>query len=271
MIGQIRCANCDGDLPDEPIWVADEHENGWPFCSDDCALKFATSWKVQCTGAYDCPVMVHIEGCYASSPPPQPPPSTRSVAKSTGKVAEIEEKRISVLTNAIAYTLETHGHSAPPIITVGDEDVEVYRAAALKALEDLEEFERLQIVNPSDYTSQRTRIGKRKPLPGGDTFQLLSAALDEIYRLRRTLAYTARVVEAQTLDVKALGKGRREVLEELTSQLRMAVYSPTLAFAGTSWSSMERELARVAPDRTYLTVESWRDELAGVTSRETSH
>jgi hypothetical protein len=38
--------------------------------------------------------------------------------------------------------------------------------------------------------------------------------------LRRTLAYEARVVEAQTLDVKALGKGRRAILEQEVERMR---------------------------------------------------
>lgn len=40
----------------------------------------------------------------------------------------------------------------------------------------------------------------------------------EIEEHREWLAHFGRVVEAQTLDVKAIGKGRRKVLKELCAQ-----------------------------------------------------
>lgn len=47
----------------------------------------------------------------------------------------------------------------------------------------------------------------------------------EVQALRTILAYEARVVEAQTLDLKALGKGRREQLEACVGRMRSAVLS----------------------------------------------
>jgi hypothetical protein len=41
-----------------------------------------------------------------------------------------------------------------------------------------------------------------------------------VEHLRAAMAYEARVVEAQTLDVKALGKGRRRVLAEQVQRMR---------------------------------------------------
>lgn len=77
---------------------------------------------------------------------------------------------------------------------------------------------------------------------GGDVdlMEAYSAALDEIYALRRALAYEARVVEAQTLDISRLGKNRREHLERAIERMQHAARGAvSIAYAGTSRRSLE--------------------------------
>lgn len=97
---------------------------------------------------------------------------------------------------------------------------------------------------------------------------LYRAALDEIWHLRRALAYEARVVEAQTLDVKALGKGRREILERQVGRMREAADGRVLvAYAGTSSRSLESEYER-ATGRQTLTRFEWESELPGAAAMQ---
>lgn len=76
-----------------------------------------------------------------------------------------------------------------------------------------------------------------------------TAALDEIYALRRALAYEARVVEAH-LDYKTFPKSRREIAIEQVGRMRLAVkHSPWLAYAAQSSRSMDTEYSQVMRKR----------------------
>lgn len=67
-----------------------------------------------------------------------------------------------------------------------------------------------------------------------------SAALDEVYWLRRALAYEARVVEAHTLDISRLGKNRREQLERCIERLKQSALGNVLAtYAGVPSRSLD--------------------------------
>ncbi len=66
---------------------------------------------------------------------------------------------------------------------------------------------------------------------------------DEVWR--QVVALTARIIEAQTLDVKALGKGRREILERTVSELRQAALGdPEVAYAGRRYLADELRVLR---------------------------
>jgi hypothetical protein len=54
----------------------------------------------------------------------------------------------------------------------------------------------------------------------GDVLDEVDSLRAENERLREALAYEATVVEAQALDAKALGKGRRECLEQAVKRMR---------------------------------------------------
>lgn len=86
--------------------------------------------------------------------------------------------------------------------------------------------------------------------------ELLSAALDEIFRLRRALSYEARVVEAHYELYKTFPKSRRKIAEEQVARMQQAVTNSALAYAGTSHLSLARHA-------TPLTVHSWEQECLG--------
>lgn len=88
---------------------------------------------------------------------------------------------------------------------------------------------------------------------------LLSAALDEIFRLRRAMAYEARVVEAHYEGYKTFPKTRRGIAEEQVARMRLAIKSPLLAYAGTNSRALQREAAAQGFD--FLTAWSWANEL----------
>lgn len=94
------------------------------------------------------------------------------------------------------------------------------------------------------------------PMPG------YSAALDEIYALRRALAYEARVVEAQTMDMTRLGKGRRHHLERSIMRMTQAARGDVdVAYAGTSSRSLDRSMDEAGASN-LLTRSSWEAEVA---------
>ena len=87
----------------------------------------------------------------------------------------------------------------------------------------------------------------------------VSDLLDEVFRLRRALAYEARVVEAQTLDLKALGKGRRGHLEDCIERMQLAALGDSeIAYAGTSSMSLRSAVRRIRAKET-LTRWNWRN------------
>lgn len=67
---------------------------------------------------------------------------------------------------------------------------------------------------------------------------LLRVAAREIERLRESLAYNARVIEAQTLDLKALSNRRRDILTDTVEHMR----SEALGHVAHRTDSARREL-----------------------------
>ncbi len=83
-----------------------------------------------------------------------------------------------------------------------------------------------------------------------------SAALEEIYRLRRALAYEARVIEAH-LDYKTFPKSRRAVAEQQVYRMRRAVIgSVQSAYGGVDG----RELDVEAEECGFFTLTRWQWE-----------
>jgi hypothetical protein len=88
---------------------------------------------------------------------------------------------------------------------------------------------------------------------------LLSSALDEVYRLRRALAYEARVSEAHYEGFKTYPKSRRTIAEEQVRRMRLAVTSSEAAYAGVSRESMRREASNCGLET--LTTWEFADEV----------
>lgn len=71
---------------------------------------------------------------------------------------------------------------------------------------------------------------------------------DEIWR--QVVARTARIIEVQALDVKALGKGRREILTRVVAELReAAMNNPHVVYAGKRYFDDELRALRGEIDR----------------------
>jgi hypothetical protein len=83
---------------------------------------------------------------------------------------------------------------------------------------------------------------------------LLSAALDEIFRLRRALSYEAAVVEAHYAGYKTFPKSRRKIAEQQVARMRQAATQSLVAYAGTPRASLK---SHSQP----LTVDSWQQEV----------
>lgn len=89
-----------------------------------------------------------------------------------------------------------------------------------------------------------------------------SAALDEIYRLRRALAYEARVVETY-LDYKSFPKTRRGVAEEQIKRMRASVIGGSeSAYGGVHHRSLDVEAGELGFDT--LTRWEWENKRPGV-------
>lgn len=87
----------------------------------------------------------------------------------------------------------------------------------------------------------------------------VSDLLDEVFRLRRALAYESQVVEAQTLDLKSLGKGRRGHLEDCIERMQLAALGDSeVAYAGTSSFSLRHAVQSIRAKET-LTRWNWRN------------
>lgn len=94
-----------------------------------------------------------------------------------------------------------------------------------------------------------------------------SAALDEVYALRRALALEASVVEANTLDLKALSKRRRTQLAQAVERMRGAARGEAAAvYAEVDHRSLDREMER-AGGSNVLTRWSWEASLIGRSER----
>ncbi len=88
----------------------------------------------------------------------------------------------------------------------------------------------------------------------------LSAALDEIYQLRRLLAYEACIVNA-TLQYATLPKGRRAVMKQQVERMRQAARGEvTSALAGRS-SEVYRRALRESGAKETLTRFEWEERL----------
>lgn len=84
------------------------------------------------------------------------------------------------------------------------------------------------------------------------------AALDEIWMLRRALAYEATVVEAQTSGVSQLGKGRTEHLRKSVQRMRATARGEgRVAYAGTSSLSLDHAARRAEMDSLLMTRAMW--------------
>lgn len=90
-----------------------------------------------------------------------------------------------------------------------------------------------------------------------------SAALDEVYALRRALAFEASVVEAHTLDLRSIGKNRRHQLERAVERMRGAARGESsTSYAGVNHRSLDRAMER-AGGSNLLTRASWEASLIG--------
>jgi methylmalonyl-CoA mutase cobalamin-binding subunit len=91
---------------------------------------------------------------------------------------------------------------------------------------------------------------------------LYSEALDEIYALRRALAYEAMVVDAQALGVAALSKGRRAELEKATERMRDAARGRvTVTYSGTRATALQLAMEKSGCSN-FLTRNQWETEPA---------
>lgn len=92
-----------------------------------------------------------------------------------------------------------------------------------------------------------------------------SAALDEVYRLRRALAREARIIEAH-LDLKSFPKSRRVFAEQQVERMRQSACGDAqLAYAGVSYEVMDGCM-RMAGAASTLTRDQWEREVDQVVS-----
>lgn len=90
-----------------------------------------------------------------------------------------------------------------------------------------------------------------------DETALIGDLLDEVYALRRALAYEASVVAAH-LTLKSFPKSRREFAENQIERMRLAACGGSaLAYAGTSSLSL-RSAFKEAGASESLTRSNWR-------------
>lgn len=82
------------------------------------------------------------------------------------------------------------------------------------------------------------------------TMSQYSAALDEIWRLRRALAYEARVVEAHT-GFATFPKSRRAIAHEQVRRMQAAARGEVeVVYAGTSRMSLDQAMTDAGAERT---------------------
>lgn len=86
-----------------------------------------------------------------------------------------------------------------------------------------------------------------------------SRALDEIWLLRRALAYEAEVVAVQAVDAKALGKGRRAILSRSVDRMQQAARGKVgAAYSGVSRRSLDGCMEDAGGEQG-LTRSQWED------------
>jgi hypothetical protein len=87
----------------------------------------------------------------------------------------------------------------------------------------------------------------------------VSELLDEVFQLRRALAYESQVIEAQVMDVKALGQGRRGHVEDSIERMILAALGDSsIAYAGTSSISLRHAIRSIGA-QDCLTRWNWRN------------
>lgn len=74
---------------------------------------------------------------------------------------------------------------------------------------------------------------------GNEGKELANSLAQEVLYLREWMAYTGRVIEAQSLDVKSLSKGRRKILREAVIRLRTLALGRVLGWPGERSRSRE--------------------------------
>jgi hypothetical protein len=99
-------------------------------------------------------------------------------------------------------------------------------------------------------------MGEHRTVPVDE----LSAALDEIYRLRQVLAYEACGIEAH-LDYATFPKSRRAVAEDQVARMRLAAAGHSqAAYAGKSHTVMRMALREAGASETF-TRNQWQAEI----------
>jgi hypothetical protein len=103
---------------------------------------------------------------------------------------------------------------------------------------------------PYGYYSAHMDTDTRRDMSNtDDMLRYYSAALDEIYHLRRALQFEARVVEAHYEDYKTFPKTRRAIAEEQVARMRTAATGKTeRAYAGMNQQSLDASANEAMPD-----------------------
>lgn len=133
---------------------------------------------------------------------------------------------------------------------------------------DVAESEEIAQMRLDYSTDQRVRdlldeVERLREATEIDMLAAYSAALDEVYVLRRALAFEASVVEAHTLDLKALSKRRRTQLERAVERMRGAARGESsTAYAEVNHRSLDQAMIR-AGGSNLLTRASWEASLSG--------
>ncbi len=112
----------------------------------------------------------------------------------------------------------------------------------------------------SAWTEGR-RVGREQAMQRHDEMlHYYSAALDEVFRLRRALAYEAGVVEAH-LTLKSFPRSRRPIAETQTFRMRLAARGrAAIEYAGMPTWSLESGM-RDAGAPNSLTRTEWEHEV----------
>jgi hypothetical protein len=92
-----------------------------------------------------------------------------------------------------------------------------------------------------------------------DTERLLFDALDEIYALRRALAFEAGVVEAH-MTYKSFPKSRRRIAEHQAERMRASARGDVqVQYSGCNAQSLHNAMTKAGASNTFTTA-SWKAE-----------